>query len=202
MTLGRRRITVAPLLVAAVLSACDRRSARAGGATDSTPAARSASTAAPSPHARRSASGPAPCVASELTLRRVGGDAGAGHRAVRMGLVNGAAEPCTLGGYPGVALLDSTGRPVSGLRVERAAGTYLTGERPDSSLTLAPGAMAVFDVTWGVVEGEPGGCPTGTALAIAPPGAPGDTVGRVEVPVRACGARVQVTPVVDARLAR
>ncbi|HEU4566365.1 MAG TPA: DUF4232 domain-containing protein [Gemmatimonadaceae bacterium] len=194
---ARRIVTLAAL---AALAACERRppAARQGGAASESAPGGTRTSAAPTPGTPEGGT-PSPCRPEELAVRRVGGDAGAGHRALRIALVSAASAPCTLSGRPGVAVLDSAGRRVAAVRVEPFAGNYLTGNRPAGPVTLAPGAAAVFDVHWGVVEGEPAGCPEGAALAIAPPGAPvSDAIGRVEVPVRACGARIEVTSLVSA----
>lgn len=138
------------------------------------------------------------CPRGELGVRLVETDAGAGSRFVRIGLVHArGAAPCSLSGYPGVVLLAADGRPVPGMRVEQVAGPTSAPAEPPPRVTLAPGAEAAFVVTYTVVEGEPGGCRDGTALRVSPPG-DSVAVGTIQVPVRACGARLRVTPVMDA----
>lgn len=177
-----------------MLAACSgRKSADSAGEVDTTPPA-TRSTAATATAAQL------PCSAGALRLVERGADVGAGNRAILLSLVNRGTEPCTARGYPSVSLIDSAGAVIPGMAIEQAEGSYFTKERPVGDVALAPGAAADFEVTFGVVPGEPGGCPTGAALEIALSPAKGanDTtvvvIGQLRIPVRACGARLRVTP--------
>jgi hypothetical protein len=179
------------LLALAATAACERRAA-----PDRTAVGRGSDTTL------RSTS-PPPCTAGSLAVRRLGSDAGAGHRVVQVGLVDTGAAPCTLVGYPVVALLDSAGHAIPALHVEHTIRPYLAAARRPADtarVILEPGTAAEFDVTWTVIEGEPGGCLEGTALEIALSTAPDAPAGRLALPVRACGARVRITALAPASL--
>jgi hypothetical protein len=87
---------------------------------------------------------------------------------------------------------------VQGLHIEEREGSYFSRERPVTDVTLAPGESADFDVTYNVIPGEPGGCLIGRAIEVALPSPTRDSasavVGRLRLPVRACAARMGVTP--------
>lgn len=179
---------------ALMLAACSgRKRADSAGEVDTGPSAAGAMGATAAAAQLR-------CGASALRLVQRGADVGAGNRAILLSLENRGTERCTLRGYPSVSLIDSAGAVVAGMTVEQVEGSYFTKERPVSDVALAPGERADFAVTFGVVPGEPGGCPSGPELAIALPPANGAgdpataVIGRLRIPVRACGARLRVTP--------
>lgn len=192
-----RSASMATLAAALAISACGGKGGDSAGAVASGGTASTAGTAgtqgapADSVAAKR-------CVPAALALVQRGAEAGAGNRAVLLSLRNRGAGPCTVRGYPSVRLIDSTGSRVQGLHVEEREGSYFSKERPVTDVTLAPGEAADFDVTYNVIPGEPGGCLVGRAIEIALPGSRGDSasavVGRLRLPVRACAARMGVTP--------
>ncbi|MFI5909730.1 DUF4232 domain-containing protein [Dactylosporangium sp. NPDC051541] len=86
-------------------------------------------------------SAPVRCALPNLTVTAGSPDASAGHRAVVLTFTNTATVPCTMRGYPGVALLDGHATQVAQAR--RTPHGYeggVQGEAP--AVTLAPGRSA------------------------------------------------------------
>ena len=136
---------------------------------------------------------PSACPANYLSVRLNRVDAGVGQRVIRAGIYNDSARSCVLSGYPGIRPLSAAGRHVSDIEVRRAA--VETQTRP---VELAPGAQADFSIAFGVIEGEPEGCPEATSIEVMPPDSE-TAIGTLDSPVRACGSHVEVTPLVGAR---
>ncbi|HEY4320613.1 MAG TPA: DUF4232 domain-containing protein [Gemmatimonadales bacterium] len=144
-------------------------------------------------------SGAAPnggCRADQLTPVLGREDAGMGHRTVRVQWRNDGEAACRVTGFPAVGLFDSGGVAVA-VRVDSVDGAYLTGSHSVATVTLAPHGVAVFDIGWTVVEGQPGGCVAGRAFRVSVPGATvAAALPALAADVKACGARLTVTPVV------
>jgi len=85
-----------------------------------------------------------------------------------MALKNTTARSCTLGGYPGMLLLDAagTGLPTKVVR----KGTYSFTAMAPTTVTVAPGNAAYFNIGYSDVPvgGEPT-CPTSAAVEVTPP---------------------------------
>lgn len=104
------------------------------------------------------------CNADELSLATAVGDAAAGTVNYNLTLTNTSKRTCTLGGFPGVSLVNANGNSV-GLPAERATNYA------EKKLTLAPGqkAKAVVSIS------QPGNfsngqCKAGaTKLRVYPP---------------------------------
>jgi hypothetical protein len=136
------------------------------------------------------------CQPDQLTPTLGRQDAGMGHRTVRVQWRNDGSSSCRVTGFPVVGLYDSSGALVA-VRVDSVDGAYLTGSHAVTMVTLAPHGVAVFDIGWTVVEGQPGGCRAGRSFRVAVPGgAMVATLPPLATEVRACGARLTVTPVV------
>lgn len=138
----------------------------------------------------------APCQGPQLRLAAEGGDAGAGNRVTILALTNAGARPCSLVGYPGVALEDPQGRPVNGVRVEQTPGSYLRPGQAPAPVELAPNGRAFFDIAWSVVPHESDGeraCPSVARVRVT---APGDTAALgLNQALTPCGGRVRVSPI-------
>ncbi|MGW1679842.1 DUF4232 domain-containing protein [Saccharopolyspora sp. NPDC002376] len=107
------------------------------------------------------------CHTSMLNGSLQNADAGAGQRYAELTLTNNSGETCTLYGYGGMQLVDSSGRALP-TNAER------TPNPGPSMISLAPGASASATLHWTVVpsEGEPtdGQCePTPSRLQVIPP---------------------------------
>lgn len=141
------------------------------------------------------AAAPAPalvaaCTAADLQLAVTGQDAGAGNRYTTLALTNTGAAPCTLQGYPEIALLGVDGQPRAPFRFEPSPVSA-----DISPVTLQPGGQAWFDLHTTAVAGEIPGetepCPAVTTVRAVIGGA------NVETPLELtpCNQRARVTPV-------
>ncbi|MBO0693818.1 MAG: DUF4232 domain-containing protein [Acidimicrobiaceae bacterium] len=91
-----------------------------------------------------------------------GGAAGSVGRTYRF--TNTSTRPCSLIGYPGLALRDSAGHPMT------TTVTRSTANGAPSAVTLAPGASAFFTIVYATQTGFGNlVCPTSASLAVIPP---------------------------------
>jgi hypothetical protein len=75
---------------------------------------------------------------------------------------NTSASTCTLGGFPGLQLLNASGQPLT--------TTTLRSSETPSTVTLQPGRHAWFDIEFPTQTGFGSlQCPTSAALAVIPP---------------------------------
>ncbi|MBE8989731.1 DUF4232 domain-containing protein [Nostoc sp. LEGE 12450] len=88
-----------------------------------TPTAKTTESSTPQPTI---ATNPTRCETSQLSVRRVSEDAGVGNVALTYAFTNNASSPCTLYGYPRLALLDAKDRPLQGIKVIRSKDTYFS----------------------------------------------------------------------------
>ncbi|PQZ84711.1 MULTISPECIES: DUF4232 domain-containing protein [unclassified Brevundimonas] len=136
-----------------------------------------------------------PCTGSDLKLSVEGGDAGMGNRVTILALQNTGARTCSLGGYPGVSLVDASGGVLGMVRSVQEPGSYFAKGMTPTPVSLAPQAKAFFDLAWNVVPHEAEGektCPEAKTLRLT---APGDTA-MVSLPLALmpCGRQVRVSP--------
>ncbi|WP_052397488.1 DUF4232 domain-containing protein [Streptomyces sp. NRRL F-5123] len=100
------------------------------------------------------------CATSQLTASLGGGDAGAGHLYRYLVLTNHSATACHLTGYPGVSVLDASGKQI-GTPADRQPSRY-------SPVVLKPGGSASDTVH---TINRMGTClPTSAKVRIYPPG--------------------------------
>ncbi len=112
------------------------------------------------------AAGASPCLTSDLHLSLVSGQGAAGTAYTTYALRNVGPGPCTMVGYPGVAILDAQGRIVQH-PAQRGVPTPVAVR----VLKLRPGQHATFTVTSSDVIPSPG-CQhgyVGTTLQVFPP---------------------------------
>ena len=81
-------------------------------------------------------------------------------------LANNSSKQCTLSGYPTLALFAADGSAVP--TVTQQGGAEIPAALAVATITLAPGESASFLANW--VTLSAGNCPSGTKLAITPPG--------------------------------
>lgn len=103
------------------------------------------------------------CVPAQLTVIAGGSQGAAGHLGRQYQLQNSSSSPCSLHGYPGLGLLDASGKPMV-TTVVRQPG------RPIPTVTLGAGGSAYFTAFWADATGFPGAsCPASASLEITPP---------------------------------
>ncbi|WP_052434223.1 DUF4232 domain-containing protein [Streptacidiphilus melanogenes] len=153
-----------------------------GTATPSTPAGTGGT-----PTAGTGGTGGTPlCSAAQLAPRLAGGDAGAGQIYTYLVVTNRSSTACHVKGYPGLSLLDASGRQIG------VPATYV--QLADAPVVLAPGASASDTIhTVNRQTNNPSEClPPSTSLRIYPPGSRASLVFPGQVTV--CLGTFEVTP--------
>lgn len=117
------------------------------------------------------------CNPTDLSVEEVAASVNGAYRSVRLAFINRGPKPCTLGGYPRVALLNSAGAQLAGVSVARATRAQILAEISDPSsdipesaapaqATLMPEASAAFQLVWKTGPT----CPEVAGLSVAAPG--------------------------------
>ncbi|MEW2119078.1 DUF4232 domain-containing protein [Streptomyces sp. NPDC005474] len=91
------------------------------------------------------------CPASGIRVSADEGDAAMGLRVVGLHLDNCGTRDYTVEGYPLLELLDSTRKPVTGVRILHGSAEITTGAGPDNPprpVTLKPGESATAGLVW------------------------------------------------------
>jgi hypothetical protein len=173
----------------ALLSACasSPSTTSSAGSTTTTTAHGTAGTSSGAP------SGSTTCRATQLQASRVGSAAAAGHSVLTYGLRNTSTRACTLLGYPGVQLVDASGRPLP-TQVSHG-GSYTFAAETPHTVALPPSAQASFFLGYSdVPSGTETSCAPSARVDITPPGDNG--VVAVADQVAPCGnGAVTVSPV-------
>jgi hypothetical protein len=87
-----------------------------------------------------------------------------------LSLRNTSSATCVLGGYPGAQMLDAHGTQLPTTVVR--GGNYPFTNFAPSTVTLAPGALAYFNLGYSnVPTGAETTCPSATELIVTPPNA-------------------------------
>ena len=192
--IAQNSITGAIVAVAAILAAgCGSHSSSAAGPATSPPAAPQSSVAAASTPANTAPGTPASsapasvpsCSTSNLRITLGAGGAAAGTDFTVLDFTNSGTSACTIYGFPGVSLTNSSGAQIG------AAATR-NPSKPSTLIMLAPGAKA--NATLGVANAEnypASACkPTAAAkLKIFPP----NQTQAVELPFTVTGCAVSST---------
>lgn len=139
------------------------------------------------------ATNPTRCETSQLSVRRVSEDAGVGNVALTYAFTNNVSSPCTLNGYPGLALLDEKGQPLEGVKVIRSKDTYFSSKQPRQKVTLAPGKQASFQIAYNHISSPEKACPMSSKIEITPPNAYQHFT--LTEQIKPCTGKVRVTPV-------
>lgn len=110
--------------------------------------------------------GPTQCPSAALGTSIYGTSGAAG--TIEMTIVITSAATCTLGGYPGLAMLNSAGAPLPTTVVRK--GNYSFTSMTPSVVNVAPGQAAYFNLGYSdVPSGSQTSCPTSTTLQVTPP---------------------------------
>ncbi|MEH2025407.1 DUF4232 domain-containing protein [Nostoc sp.] len=139
------------------------------------------------------ATNPTRCETSQLSVRRVFEDAGVGNVALTYAFTNNGSSPCTLNGYPGLALLDGKDQPLEGVKIIRSKDTYFSSQQPRQQVTLAPGKQASFQIAYNHISSPEKQCPMSSKIQITPPNAYQHFTLTEEI--KPCTGKVRVTPV-------
>lgn len=110
-----------------------------------------------------------PCRGQSLSGALATSDGAAGHVHLVIALRNSGAVACTLDGYPLVGLVGAGGKALP-VRLTHDGDMAFPARKP-APVTLAPGAVASFDIGFGHVPGDgETSCPQAQSLRVTPPG--------------------------------
>jgi len=108
-------------------------------------------------------------------------------------LRNTSSSACVLGGYPGMQLLDANGAQLPTTVVR--GGSYPFANLTPTTVTLAPGAVAYFNLGYSdVPSGGETACPKASSMWVTPPNAV-DHLTLVTTLAPCSGGTVVVSPV-------
>ena len=206
----RARIMLCALALPCVLAACGSNGRRAadtaGPATvtrtvtrtatgPTTTATTSTPTTTPTSTSTASQAASDQCVAADLALSFLGGDAATGHDELGFALRNTSSHTCRTGGYPGIQFLDGSGGPLP-TNPDHTTSDFF-GHSTLQELSVAPGSTVSFrlGVTQSGQGGTNAGCVSAKSVQVI---APNDTATmRVSVHggVPECGGTVSVSPI-------
>jgi hypothetical protein len=125
-------------------------------------------TAATTPGSTTPSSGTTTCMVSNLVLSQSGSGGGAGTLEVTYALRNSGSTTCTLYGYPGAQMFDSSGSPIKTTVVP--GGNYPFTNFTPALVSLAAGASGYFNLGYtDVPSGGETSCPTASNLKVIPP---------------------------------
>jgi len=110
------------------------------------------------------------CTSAQLQVHSLGPQAALGHIGLVIAFTNASATTCTLSGYPGVALLNSSGSQVA--QAVRTPSGYLGGlqsGQPIPVVTIAAGASASALVEGTDDSASGGSCTIYPEILVTPP---------------------------------
>jgi hypothetical protein len=150
----------------------------------------------PSPQA--TSSDAPPCDPKALAVEEISGNVNGVFRSLKLAFRNRGSMPCSLSGYPTVALLGTQGETLGSIATEKITSAEVTSElaethaaaalpAPASPVTLMPNTVAAFQVVWTTGAG----CPSAARLLVSAPGT--EHAFAVTQPMKVCSGRVQVT---------
>lgn len=158
------------------------------------PAARRQPDAGPTPAAAANAP---PCDPRALSVEEISGSVNGIYRSVKLAFRNRGSMPCSLSGYPTVALLGTQGETLGSIAMEKISSAEVRAElaethpvvaaAPVPQVTLMPHSVAAFQVVWTTGAG----CPSVSRLVVSAPGTARTFA--VTQPMKVCSGRVQVT---------
>ncbi|HXW33712.1 MAG TPA: DUF4232 domain-containing protein [Acidimicrobiales bacterium] len=121
------------------------------------------------------AAGTVRCVSSGLAASLQGSQGGAGTFELTFALKNTTSSPCVTGGYPGLLLVDSSGKD---LQTTTVRGGPLSFENVTPlAITVPAGGTFWFNVGYSdVPTGTESVCPTAASIQIIPPNDTGHLV--------------------------
>jgi hypothetical protein len=140
----------------------------------------------------------APCDSSKLSVTEIAAAVNGNYRAIKLAFNNLGAEPCKLGGYPSIALLDQNDAPVASVVVDHITASTLSAQLAQGELqtaatpqgaevTLSPKGEAWFQVGWSTGDE----CPVVSQISVSAPGS--TETFTVNHPLAICEGRIQIT---------
>ncbi|GAC1337094.1 MAG: DUF4232 domain-containing protein [Candidatus Dormibacteria bacterium] len=185
---------LAPAGLAMVVAACgshgtDRSapiSATSPPSAAATAQSSSPATTLPPPVPADTVAAPQRCHTTDVAVEFLPAQGATGHSVRSVALRNAGGGTCTVYGYVGMQLLDGAGHFLPTV-VQRGGG--MLGTPAPAVVSLAPMAIAYFEVEYSSVQSGPSACPTSAQVEVTPP----DETTYVIV-------RAQLAPCADGRL--
>jgi hypothetical protein len=176
MALRLGGLAASVILGGAALGACSSNSSApatttaptstAGPSATTTPPTSPSSTSAPS----TTSAGSTQCATAKLTGAIIGSSGAAGTIETTVALKSTATAPCTLGGYPGLQLLNASGSRLPTTVVRK--GNYGFTAMAPTTVSLTAGQSAYFNIGYSDVPvGGETTCPSSASLEVTPPNA-------------------------------
>jgi Protein of unknown function (DUF4232) len=138
--------------------------------TTKAPASTTSTTATTAPAATTTTGpgGPTQCPTTSLTASIFGSSGAAGTIETTVALTSSATTSCTLGGYPGLQMLNSAGAALTTTVIR--GGNYSFTNFPATTVSIAPGQAVYFNMGYSdVPSGSQTSCPLSTSLRVTPP---------------------------------
>ena len=134
------------------------------------------------------------CQAGGLRIALSGSQGAAGTEELTFSLTSTSVAACQMAGYPGLVLVTTSGTHLPTTVVH--GGTLSFENIAPSSVHLADGQTAYFNVGFSVVQSGSTACTDAQALQVTPPTAPGSATVPVPVGIHACDTgTLHVSPV-------
>ena len=158
-------LIVTCILGAAVLAACSSAKPTASPTSKATTTTGASHSTTTSPTTSTTVPG---CTGSNYVLSQLGSQGAAGTSELTLGFRNTSSATCTLVGYPGLQLIDSSGHDIATTTVR--GGSYSFTDFAPANVSVGPSATAYFNVAYsGIPTAGESSCPTAAVLqAIAP----------------------------------
>jgi len=129
------------------------------------------------------------CHTSGLSLTTAPGNSSAGHPTTLLVLTNTSASACSISGYVGLQMLDSSLNPITTTVVRN--GGMLSLLPPAAIVAVGPGQQASALVQWSDVPTGAQACKTSAQLDVTPPDE--STALRVAVAITSCTGELDVS---------
>lgn len=138
------------------------------------------------------------CTPANLSVQEIAGNVHGTWHSAKLAFRNTGKVPCRLSGYPIVALLDSEGKSVGSIAIERASSSQVMQEMAETApagtaasapaaVVLVPKAFAAFEVVWTAGDA----CPSVARFLLTAPGT--SHAFSIAQPIHICDGRLQVT---------
>ena len=138
-----------------------------------------------------------PCDPEVLSVEEIAGDGNGSFRSAKLAFMNRGATPCKLGGYPGIALLDSQGASIGKITIERVTPEKVVAElshnvpggpgEPTPEVMLLPHEVAAFQVAWTTGPN----CSAVSKIVVTAPGT--ERTFGIAQPMTICAGHIQIT---------
>jgi len=132
---------------------------------------------------------PPRCTVSQLSVRQTSSNGAAGSIGLTYAFTNISGSTCSLFGYPGMLMLNASGKPLPTTVVR--APSVVVPSVAEHTVVLAPNAIASFYAGYSDVSAS--SCPQASRLEVTPPNAYDHLV--ISTSIAPCRGRINVSPV-------